>query len=181
MSNYPPSSDNYMENPSARSPRSFRTHFQVPRQSSRQFDAYGPITSTGSLYNTNDSMARYDTRRTDNRFGPPMQNSQMTGAPFSYDVNGGSQTWNAAAANAFAGAPHTIAAPALGAMAPIGSQTGRLRSTRPRGGLPGVRCLTCGVPLLTLLTDVAALARSSSHATAVREHGPVPPWAANAP
>jgi hypothetical protein len=158
MTNYLPSSDNYMENPSARSPRSFRTQFQVPRQPSRQFDAYGPITSTGSLYNTNDAMARYDTRRMDNRFGHPMQNAQMTGAPFSYDVNGGSQTWNAAAANAFAGAPHTLAAPALGAMAPIGSQTGRLRSSRPRVGLPGVSDLTCFTPLVLPLTHILALA-----------------------
>ncbi len=66
----------------------------------------------------------------------------------SYDVNGGSQTWNAAAANAFAGAPHTLAAPSLGAMAPIGSQTGRLRSSRPRVGLPGVSC----TPSLILLS-----------------------------
>lgn len=151
MTNYPPAPDNYMENSSARSPRAFRNQFQIPRQSSRQFDAYGPITSTGSLYNTNnnnnDSMARYDTRRMDNRFGPPMQNTHMNGAPFSYDVNAGSQTWNAAAANAFAGAPHALAPPALGAMAPIGSQTGRLRSTRPRAGLPGVSYLTCDTAL----------------------------------
>jgi hypothetical protein len=83
-------------------------------------------------------MARYDTRRMDNRFGPPMQNSQMNGGPFSYDMSANSQTWNTAAANAFAGAPHTMTAPALGPMAPIGSQTGRLRSSRPRVGLPGV-------------------------------------------
>ena len=72
-----------------------------------------------------------------------MQNSQMNGGPFSYDVGGGGgQTWNAAAANAFAGAPHTLATPSLGAMAPIGSQPGRLRSSRPRMGLPGVSCAT---------------------------------------
>lgn len=157
MTNYPPLSDNYMENPSARSPRSFRNQSQVPRQASRQFDAYGPITSTGSLYHTNDSMARYDARRMDNRFGPPMQNSPMNGGPFSYDVNGGSQTWNAAAANAFAGAPHTLAAPGLAAMAPIGSQTGRLRSSRPRVGLPGVRCPTCEMPWPHPLTGFLAL------------------------
>lgn len=138
MTNYPPTSDNYMENPSSRSPRSFRNQPQLPRQSPRQFDAYGPITSAAPLYNTNDSMARYDTRRMDNRFGPPVQNSPMNGGPFAYDINAGSQTWNAAAANAFAGAPHTVAAPGLGAMAPIGSQPGRLRSSRPRVGLPGV-------------------------------------------
>lgn len=157
MTNYPQSSDNYMESSSARSPRSFRTQFQLPRQSSRQFDAYGPIAPTGSLYNTNDSMARYDTRRMDNRFGPPMPNSQMTGGPFAYDVNGGSQTWNAAAANAFAGAPHTLAPPALGTMAPIGSQTGRLRSSRPRAGLPGVRVMP-SEPFVVSLTDVSAVA-----------------------
>lgn len=147
-----------MENPSARSPRSFRTQFQLPRRSSRQFDAYGPIASTGSLYNPNDSMARYDTRRMDNRFGPPMQNAQMTAGPFSYDVNHGSQTWNAAAAHAFAGASHTLAAPAMGAMAPIGSQTGRLRSTRPRVGLPGVGCLTGEIFFVASLTCLVALA-----------------------
>ena len=153
MTNYPPSSDSYIGIPSARSPRSFRTQFQVPRQPSRQFDAYGPITSTGSIYHSNDSMARYDVRRMENRFGPPMQNSQMTGGPFAYDVNnGGSQTWNAAAANAFAGAPHALAAPALGSMAPIGSQTGRLRSSRPRAGLPGVSSLTRDTPIATMLT-----------------------------
>jgi hypothetical protein len=158
MTNYPPSNRNYMENPSARSPRSFRNQPQVPRQASRQFDAYGPITSMGSVYNTNDSMARDDTRRMDNRFGPPMQNSHMAGAPFSYDVNGGSQTWNAAAANAFAGAPHTVAAPSLGAMAPIGSQTGRLRSSRPRVGLPGVSCLIWLIGSNQKLTNAPALA-----------------------
>lgn len=158
MTSYPPTSDNYMQNSSARSPRSFRTQFQLPRQTSRQFDAYGPITSTGSLYNTNDSMARYDTRRMDNRFGPPMHNSQMTAGPFSYDVNGGSQTWNAAAANAFAGTPHSLATPALGAMAPIGSQTGRLRSSRPRAGLPGVSRMIYYKPLPHILTITIALA-----------------------
>lgn len=152
MTNYPPSSENYMENPSARSPRSFRTQIQLPRSSSRQFDAYGPITSSGPLYNTNDSMARYDTRRMDNRFGPPMQNTQMPAGPFSYDVNTGSQTWNAVAANAFAGASHNLAPPVMGTMAPIGSQTGRLRSTRPRVGLPGVGILTCTRFFVTLLT-----------------------------
>ena len=148
MTDYPPSFNNYVENPSARSPRLFRNQPQVLRQSSRQFDTYAPLPSTGASYNTNDSMSRYDTRRVDNRFGPPMQNSHMNGGPFSYDVNGGSQTWNAAAANAFAGAPHTLAAPSLGAMAPIGSQTGRLRSSRPRVGLPGVSC----TPSLILLS-----------------------------
>lgn len=142
MTNYAPSSETYMENPSARSPRLFRNPSQVVRQSSRQFDAYGPITSTGSLYNSNDSMTRYDTRRMDTRFGPPMQNPQMNGGAYSYDVNAASQTWNAAAANAFAGAPPSLAAPGLGAMAPIGSQTGRLRSSRPRVGLPGVKLPT---------------------------------------
>jgi hypothetical protein len=69
-----------------------------------------------------------------------MQNNQMNGGPFAYDIGGGAQTWNAAAANAFAGAPHTLSASGLGQMAPIGSQTGRLRSSRPRAGLPGVSC-----------------------------------------
>lgn len=143
MTNYPPPSDNYMQNSSARSPRSFRTQFQLPRQPSRQFDAYGPIAPNPSLYSTNDPMARNDTRRMDGRFAPSMQNSLMNGGPFSYDINAGSQTWNAAAANAFAGAQHNLAPTPLGAMAPIGSQPGRLRPARTRVGLPGVSELRC--------------------------------------
>lgn len=149
----------------------------VLRQSSRQFDSYGPVNPAGALYPSHDSMARYDARRMDNRFVPGPGNATMNGAPF-YDLGNGSQTWNGAAANAFAGAPQTLATPTLGPMAPIGSQTSRLRSSRPRGALPGVSYSDTPAPVQLLILISPAMARAASYATATLcQHGTVAPGA----
>lgn len=110
----------YHDNPSARSPGSHRHQPQsLHRQSSRQFDAYGPMPS--GIYSTgaDDHMTRYDTGRMD-RLNPTMH-----GSTYGYDMPG-AQTWNA---NGFGGA-HT-----LGGM----GGTGRMKVPgRGRTGIPTV-------------------------------------------
>ena len=175
MSGQPPALDQYMEAPSGRSPRAFRNQQPTLRQPARQFDGYGPINPPGSLYNPNDPMARYDARRADNRFGPVIPNTQMNGGPFAYDGNAAAQTWNAAAANAFAGSHQILPPQVAGTMAPIGSQPARLRSSRPRAGLPGVS-ISDATLLTNELTENIAMARPAADATAFPHHGAVPFW-----
>ncbi|OJD22555.1 hypothetical protein ACJ73_06097 [Blastomyces percursus] len=121
MSNYHPQPlDMYHDNPSSRSPGSQRhhPHQQLHRQSSRQFDAYGPMTT--GLYD--DPMTRYDPARLD-RLNPALQ-----GNSYAYDMSG-SQTWNS---NGF-GTTNTLSGIGSG----TGASTGRMKpSARGRTGLP---------------------------------------------
>lgn len=115
----------YHENSTTRSPGSQRHHQpqQLRRQTSRQFDAYGAM-STG-LYD--DHMARYDTSRLD-RLNTGLHNNA-----YGYDLSG-SQTWNV---NGFGGAH------ALGIGSGAGTATGRMKqSTRGRSGLPSVSLIS---------------------------------------
>ncbi|KAJ5621082.1 hypothetical protein N7510_005066 [Penicillium lagena] len=108
--------DMYHDNPSARSPGSQRHQQPLHRQSSRQFDAYGPMPV--NLYE--DQMGRYDTARME-RLNPSLQNNS-----YGYDISG-SQTWNP---NGFANAQ------TLGG---IRSSSASLKpSARGRTGLPTV-------------------------------------------
>ncbi|KAJ5981017.1 hypothetical protein N7481_008315 [Penicillium waksmanii] len=71
--------------PAARSPGSQRHQQPLHRQSSRQFDAYGPMPV--NLYE--DQMARYETSRLE-RLNPSLQQNNSS---YAYDLSG-SQTWN---------------------------------------------------------------------------------------
>lgn len=109
--------DMYNSSSSSRSPGSHRhPPQQLRRQPSRQFDAYGPMSST--LYEE-PPLGRYDTTPLDRL------NATMPSGSYPYDISG-AQTWNA----------NTVGLGGLGVNS--ATATSRMRNVRSRTALPTV-------------------------------------------
>ncbi|KAM5458543.1 Peptidyl-prolyl cis-trans isomerase pin4 [Microsporum audouinii] len=107
--------DMYNSSSSSRSPGSHRhPPQQLRRQPSRQFDAYGPMSST--LYEE-PPLGRYDTTPLDRL------NATMPSGSYPYDISG-AQTWNA----------NTVGLGGLGVNS--ATATSRMRNVRSRTALP---------------------------------------------
>ncbi|KAL8744152.1 MAG: hypothetical protein Q9190_003569 [Brigantiaea leucoxantha] len=103
-----PAHDMYYEQPSSRSPGAHRHQQQtLHRQSSRQFDVYGPMPNNN--FTPDDHTMRYDGNRFD-RMNAPMQ-----GGGYGYDLSG-NQTWNP---NAFSGGTSFSSFGATGRIKPM--------------------------------------------------------------